>query len=314
MKLHYCKILLFSISLNILLSSSYEHNKNKPYTIPLTPTTTSRVLSECDIQTSIYDNDPEMKGVMQDFNRQTSQRFEEYEKRMIKNRQKYKEQCHKDIEEIIVKDKIDKSLTEKVEKGCLRCGCGLGGVAAGVGIFGALGTYGWKVAATATAYETAKQAGIEAGIKAVIAEIKGSSFINQCLVVDWLKFINESNYNSIPDLFNAVNSVVTANGEKCQVVTGNIGRVYNGLSEKDAWFPSFVKKGTETATAITESVETTELAKVEAASTHSYTAIGYSVTAILIIVLVMVIIYLILRYRRKKKMNKKTQYTKLLNQ
>ncbi|ETW58817.1 hypothetical protein PFMC_05297 [Plasmodium falciparum CAMP/Malaysia] len=89
---------------------------------------------------------------MHDFDRQTSQRFEEYNERMNKNRQKCKEQCDRDIQNIILKDKIakglkqqlttletnidtndiptcvcDKSVADKVEKTCLKCGGVLGG-------------------------------------------------------------------------------------------------------------------------------------------------------------------------------------------
>ncbi|ETW27267.1 hypothetical protein PFFCH_05306 [Plasmodium falciparum FCH/4] len=39
-----------------------------------------------------YDNDPEMKEMMENFDRQTSQRFKEYDERMIEKRQKCKEQ------------------------------------------------------------------------------------------------------------------------------------------------------------------------------------------------------------------------------
>nr|SPJ13222.1 hypothetical protein PBILCG01_0040700 [Plasmodium sp. DRC-Itaito] len=56
------------------------------------------------------------------------------------------------------------------------------------------------------------------------------------------------------------------------------------------------------------------IAAAHAEYAHLYSAIGYSVLAILIIVLVMIIIYLILRYRRKKKMKKKDQYEKLLEE
>ncbi|ETW36946.1 hypothetical protein PFTANZ_02364 [Plasmodium falciparum Tanzania (2000708)] len=62
-----------------------------------------------------------------------------------------------------------------------------------------------------------------------------------------------------------------------------------------------------------KAAEEAQIGEVTIASSNAYNAIGYSVLAILIIVLVMVIIYLILRYRRKKKINKKLQYTKLLN-
>ncbi|ETW55306.1 hypothetical protein PFUGPA_02695 [Plasmodium falciparum Palo Alto/Uganda] len=161
MKLHYIKILLFSLPLNILV-----HDKNKPYITPHTPTTTSRVLSECDIPTSNYDNDADMKSVKENFDRQTSQRFDEYEERMSKKRQKCKEQCEKDIKQIILKDKMEKSLAEKVEKGCLRCGCGLGGVAASVGIFGTVAVKELTKAAITTAMELAKEAAEQAGAAA----------------------------------------------------------------------------------------------------------------------------------------------------
>ncbi|SOS81860.1 PIR protein, putative [Plasmodium sp.] len=131
MKLQYYKILLFSIPLNILV-----YNKNKPYITTHTPTTTSRVLIECNIYMPNYDYDPDMKYVKENFHKQTEQRFHEYDKLMIKNRQKRKEKCDKEIQKIILKDKMKKTLAEKVEKGCLRCGCGLGGVAASVGLLG----------------------------------------------------------------------------------------------------------------------------------------------------------------------------------
>ncbi|ETW45064.1 rifin [Plasmodium falciparum IGH-CR14] len=174
MKLHYTNILLFSLPLNILA-----HNKNKQYISARTPTITSRMLSECDINTSIYDTDPDMKTMKENFDRQTSQRFDEYNERMNKNRQKCKEQCEKDIEQIVAKDKIEKTLTEKVEKGCLRCGCGLGGVAAGVGIIGPIAVNEWTKAATIAAIASAKEAGAaegaaagaQAGINVVMDEL-----------------------------------------------------------------------------------------------------------------------------------------------
>ncbi|ETW37617.1 hypothetical protein PFTANZ_01666 [Plasmodium falciparum Tanzania (2000708)] len=68
------------------------------------------------------------------------------------------------------------------------------------------------------------------------------------------------------------------------------------------------------AAAKTATIKATQEKAIEAASTHLYTTIAYSILAILIIVLIMVIIYLILRYRRKKKMKKKLQYIKLLEE
>ncbi|SOS77253.1 rifin [Plasmodium sp. gorilla clade G1] len=314
MKLHYSKILLFSLSLNILVaSSSGENNKNKPYITLHTPTTTSRVLSECDLYMSSYDNDPDMKSVKKNFDRQTSQRFEQYEERINVKRQKCKEQCDRDIQKIIVKDKVQKSLSEKVEKGCLRCGCGLGGVAAGVGIFGALGTYGWKVTATATAIEFATQEGIKAGIQAAIEQIKITVF-NNLLNVEWLNFINASNYNSIAGLVEAVKDAVVSTKRTSELSSDTMDRVSNALSQAEDWFSPAVREGTQTTASTITTVQRTQLVEVTNASSNAYAAIAYSVIALLIIVLVMIIIYLILRYRRKKKMNKKAQYTKLLNQ
>ncbi|ETW27855.1 hypothetical protein PFFCH_04730 [Plasmodium falciparum FCH/4] len=312
MKLHYSKILLFLILLSILItSSSNENNKNKPYITLHIRSTTSRVLSEYDIGTSIYNNDEDMKSVKENFDRETSRRFEEYDERMKDKRRKYKKQCDKDIQEIIVKDKINKSLAVKVEKGCLRCGCGLGCVAASVGIFGALGTYGWKVGATATAMELATKEGIDAGVKAVIKAIQGEAAFGELKSVPWSNFIDGSNYKTVESLVEAVNDAMASIQKPC--TPNAYERVCNALSAKDEWFPIFVKAGKVATDSATENAKTIKLGEVTTTSSNAYSAIGYSVTAILIIVLVMVIIYLILRYRRKKKMNKKAQYTKLLN-
>ncbi|ETW52018.1 hypothetical protein PFUGPA_05974 [Plasmodium falciparum Palo Alto/Uganda] len=292
------------------------HNKNKSYITPRhKPTPISRVLSECDLYISSCDNDPDMKSVKENFDRQTSQRFEEYEKRMIKNRKRCKEQCDKDIQEIIVKDKVEKSLSEKVEKGCLKCGCGLGGVAAGVGLFGGIGTYCWKISATAAAIEAAKQAGIQAGIDAAIAQIKIKHIFKALSNITLSNFINESNYNTIDGLFNAIMNAIHSTKNTCPNYNGPMYRVCNGIvTARNTWLDDIVEAGTKASVEKITAVEADELVKVTATVSNAYSAIGYSVTAILIIVLVMIIIYLIFRYGRKKKMNKKAQYTKLLNQ
>ncbi|SOS81703.1 PIR protein, pseudogene, putative [Plasmodium sp.] len=310
MKLHYSIILLFSLLLNILA-----RNKNKPFITTYTPNTTSRGLSECDLYMPKYDNDADIKSVKDIFDRQTSRRFEEHEEHMKEKRRKYKEKCENDIQKIIEKDKMEKTLAEKVEKGCLKCGCGLGGVAAGVGIFGALGTYGWKISATAAAFEAAKQAGIQAGIDAAIAQIKIKNIFKALSNIPLSNFIDGSNYNTVDGLFNAIMNAIHSTKNTCTDYSGPMGRVCSGiLTDRNTWLDSIAKAGEEATTAKTTAVELDKIAKVTTASSNAYSAIGYSVTAILIIVLVMIIIYLILRYRRKKKMNKKQQYTKLLNQ
>ncbi|SOV83998.1 rifin PIR protein, putative [Plasmodium reichenowi] len=168
MKQHYSKILLFLLPLNILVTSYHVYNKNKPsITSHHTPIYTSRLLSECDTESSIYDNDEEIISVKEIFDRQTSQRFEEYEERMKEKRQKRKEQRDKNIQKIIQKDKMEKNLAEKIEKGCLMCGCGLGSVAGSVGLFGGIAINIWK--------NVALDVGIKEAIKAAAAEISAAA-------------------------------------------------------------------------------------------------------------------------------------------
>ncbi|SOS80839.1 rifin [Plasmodium sp. gorilla clade G1] len=315
MKLHYTNILLFSLPLNILMLSSYEHNNNKPYITPPTLTTTSRILSECDLYIPKYDNDEDMKSVKENFDRQTSQRFEEYEERMQDKRKKCKEQCDKDIQQIILKDKIDKSLEEKVENVCLRCGCGLGGVAACVGIFGAIAVSEVKKAALVAAAQKGIEVGIEEAIKGLGKIVELSEFD----IFDWTAMVTSTTYDKSMELVKIVmkveNMCTDIDAAKdtlpCMAIKA-MGNEHNVSPIK-----VITTQAAEVAGAAGEAARTAEKAEIALADTASYnmySAIGYSVLAILIILLVMVIIYLILRYRRKKKKNKKQQYTKLLNQ
>ncbi|SOV84231.1 rifin PIR protein, putative [Plasmodium reichenowi] len=322
MKLHYSEILLFALLLTILV-----HNKNKPYITPHHKTTTkSRVLRECDTQSSNYNNDADMKSVKVIFDRQTSQRFEEYEERMKEKRQKHKEERDKNIQKIIDKDKMDKSLAEKIEKGCLRCGCGLGGVAASVGLFGGLGTYGWKISATTAA---AKAAGAKEGMKILISKLKDELILKELYHDSLVKAITTKNYLNEALIFERVKheyglcfSRESVCGNDLMLNHYNSGVKAKGLEtavqDAEKIVREAVKKASEETFKVTatkmETPEANELADIVATSYNSYSAIGYSVLAILIIALVMIIIYLILRYRRKRKMNKKAQYTKLLNQ
>ncbi|CZT98656.1 rifin [Plasmodium falciparum NF54] len=308
MKMRYSEILFFSLSLNILITSSYAHNKNKIYIKSHTPTNTSRVLSECDMQTSNYDNDPDMKSVKENFERQTSQRFEEYEERMQEKRRKCKEQCDKDIQQIIVKDKIKKSLDEKVEKVCLKCGCGLGGVGASIGIFGAIAVSEVTKAATAAAVQNS----IETGIATVVSELHDMTQSFLKVGIDIVGMINKETYRCPQAL---TTSIYAAKQEVCVGKIGETELVCNQLGQGGTpiWFGPKVLQATTEGIKIAKTTEDSKIALINAESSHLYSAIGYSVLAIFIIVLVMVIIYLFLRYRRKKKMNKKLQYTKLLN-
>ncbi|SOS77901.1 rifin [Plasmodium sp. gorilla clade G1] len=309
MKLYYYKILLFYLLLNILA-----HNKNKSYITPHTPTTTSRVLIECNIYMPNYDNYPDMKSVKENFDRQTSERFKKYNKSMIKKRQKYKEQCDKDIQKIIAKYKIEKSLEEKMEKGCLKCGCALGGVATSVGLLGTAVVSELTKAATGAAVDLAIQEGINAGIEAAITTLKDTSAFVGLKDVSWSNLMNGGNYNTVDELLKVVAAAIESTGENCATDSENLSQLCNAISANiDGWLSPIAQAGEKATTARVAIVKAEELAKVTSTSTSSYFAIAYSVIAILIIVLIMVIIHLILRYRRKKKMNKKLQYTKLLN-
>ncbi|SOV77355.1 rifin PIR protein, putative [Plasmodium reichenowi] len=344
MKLNYSKILLFFILLNILVTYQ-EYNKNATYIIPHhTPKYISRVLSECDIQSSNYDNNPQMKSVMQQFVDRTSQRFQEYEEHMKEKRQKRKEQRDKNIQKIIEKDKMDKSLEQKIEKGCLKCGCGLGGVAACVGIFGTVAVKELtKAAITAAAKEAvkdtalaeaAKAAGAAAGKEFFIAGLKemGVSTLGDTELVSYFATTDYTDFTKIAHVINLEYRTDTClfgdSGARkifCTWVNDKSAAALNvkrGVVSHTAVVETHVKEivtnaitraGEVTNRTTAEAIEaSTEAAKSAYAS--SQTAIIASVVSIIIIALVMIIIYLVLRYRRKKKMKKKAEYTKLLNQ
>ncbi|SOS78233.1 PIR protein, putative [Plasmodium sp. gorilla clade G1] len=319
MKIHYTKIILFSLALNILLSSSCAHNKNKPYITSHTRNTTSRVLSECDVHTSIYDNDPDMKSVKENFNRQASQRFEEYEKLMIIKRQKCKEQCDKDIEQIIVKDKMQKSLAQKVEKGCLMCGCGLGGGVLPVwGLVSGLWYATWSqyVATTLVKMATDKgiKKGLEVGLVKVTEIVKQLFRLQEAQVpsVDMLSNMTTGTFTNDVSLFGIFKAINSAMEGKLDIGTyAGFSSGVQTIAQKTALPNSYSTQAKAVITAFNEAKEGVLAGGAQATSSLT-TAIIVSFVAIVIIVLLMLIIYLILRYRRKKKINKKQQYTKLL--
>ncbi|SOS81637.1 PIR protein, putative [Plasmodium sp.] len=298
MKLCYYKILLFSLALNILVSSSYENNKNKSYITPRhTPTITSRGLSECNKETSIYNNDPEMKFVKENFDRQTSQRFEEYEQRMITNRQKCKEQCDKDIKQIIVKDKIEKSLEEKVEKCCLKCGCVLGGgVAPAWGLISGLVYAGWSHYVSAVAEKAATNAGVRAGFEGLrdfflLDKLIPISRIENC--------INPTNYSKKMTYILFTQEIKNSMCEGAQ----NSGKAFCSATKQQTQqaFSEAAAKLADDAVSMAKLAETEALDAATPALTTYTNAIIASIIVIVVIALVMLIIYLILRYRRKKK-------------
>ncbi|ETW47094.1 hypothetical protein PFMALIP_04856 [Plasmodium falciparum MaliPS096_E11] len=380
MKVHCYNILLFSFTLIILLLSPSQVNNqmnhyNRAHMKNIEPTKSYRSLYECGLYSPANnDNDPEMKRVMQQFEDRTSQRFLEYDERMQSKRMQCKEQCDKEIQKIILKDKLEKqmeqqlttletkidtddiptcvcekSLADKVEKGCLRCGYGLGTVAPTVGLIGAVAVHVWK--------PLALKAAIAAAIAKSAAEISAASAkagnahgmkVATFLLEQWdLKILGIDNFGSffskeyIIDIPKVVNIIATKRAEVCGVSAKSLGETIcnkidlklgarlsgggNGPPVKVAVeqrlnyilgkaTDSANAKATQVAATEKLAIETTQQKVIEAASYNLYSAIGYSILAILIIVLIMVIIYLVLRYRRKEKMKKKLQYIKLLEE
>nr|SPJ13296.1 rifin PIR protein,putative [Plasmodium sp. DRC-Itaito] len=341
MKLHCSKILLLFLPLNILVTSYQAHNTNKPYITPH-HTQINRSLCESDTQSSNYDKNTGMKSVMQQFVDRTSQRFEEYKERLKEKRQKRKEQRDKNIEKIIEKDKRENSLAEKVEKGCLKCGCALGGVAASVGVFGGLGVYGSKTAALATAKTEAMVEGLATGeaariteiIKEVIGGLSSELRVQNIGVLSFESFFTGTHDTNVKNIAFAINNKYNPSScvvpgadssnpicpwamEKFHAEQGSSGKVsmYDILKNAVETIVTDAEPAAERAAQeATNEVIQRSIDAVESAYSGFQTAIIASVVALLIIALVMIIIYLVLRYRRKKKMNKKALYTKLLEE
>ncbi|ETW38855.1 hypothetical protein PFTANZ_00433 [Plasmodium falciparum Tanzania (2000708)] len=335
MKLNYISISLFSFSLNVLSLSSEVYNQRNHNLTLHKATTTSRLLCECELYAPPnYDNDPEMKELMEIFNRQTSERLREYDERMKTTRQKCREQCDKEIQKIILKDKLEKelmdkfatlqtdiqndaiptcvcekSLADKTEKVCLNCGKTMGAVAPSWGLVSGLGYVGWTNYVT----QTALQKGIEEGVKYGIQELKGFPGLSGLINVSQIQsFINPANYfkkmtyvSFLQDA-NKTNCVARPTSKEifCHYVSRNVERA---LSDR----PAVIAKDAAHMAKITEEGVLEEGASATSSLTTGITA---SIIAIVVIVLVMIIIYLVLRYLRKKKMKKKLEYIKLLKE
>ncbi|SPJ08685.1 rifin PIR protein,putative [Plasmodium sp. DRC-Itaito] len=345
MKAHYINILLFALPLNILVNTH-----KKPYITPKIPTT--RLLCECELYAPAkYDDDPQMKSVMENFNKQTQQRFHEYDDRMVEKRKQCKDRCDKVIQKIILKDKLEKQMTQhfatldtdiqsdaiptcicektladKVEKGCLRCGGVLGGgVAPGVGILGGIGEAvmsSWKVASLEAATKYAIKEGIAKGLvegNALGMEIV-TAFLKK-LNVDMSKsvifksFVHTKPYTAFYNLESIVNEQYST--LKWLKSSPPVGEEIKRKALKE-----LVGKARQSATdhavkvrsATTTTIQTEQTDLINTICVTWDTTIIASVVTIVVIILIMIIIYLILRRRRKKKMKKKLQYIKLLEE
>ncbi|ETW57691.1 hypothetical protein PFUGPA_00141 [Plasmodium falciparum Palo Alto/Uganda] len=318
MNVYYISILLFAIPLNILVSST---KKNPSIITPHhTPRYTSRVLSEKEIKSTNYDNDPQMKKVMKKFQDRTSERLREYDERMKEKRQKSKEERDKNIQKIIEKDKMDKSLAQKIEKGCLRCGCALGGGVLPVwGLVSGLWYATWSQYVAIAVSEAATNAGIKAGVKVgltnvtkIVTELSKDTLV-EIPSIEMLETLTtgiSANDVTLLGIFKTIH----ING--CGTFESGTYALFSTWVQnmtKPIRLKSFSAEAEEVTKAFAEA-KTGILTKASNATSSLTTAITVSIIAIVVIVLVMLIIYLILRYRRKKKMKKKLQYTKLLKE
>ncbi|SPJ10076.1 rifin PIR protein, putative [Plasmodium sp. DRC-Itaito] len=311
MKLHCSKILLLFLPLNIFVTSYQAHNTNKPYIIPH-HTQTNRSLCECDTQLSNYDKDTGMKSVMQQFVDRTSQRFEEYKERLKDKRQKRKEERDKNIQKIIEKDKMEKSLAEKVEKGCLKCGCAIGG--------GVLPVWGlvsgiWYAILSQQVTKIAIQKGIEKGIEVGITEITkiyNVSHKGEVPVITVQEMLFSGKFNNGVKLYDMFEHISTMY-EKLEGDYYDFGVYVHGMVTEEG-IDAFNTHNGESIAAVAKAFEDGKALEFASHTSSLSNTIIASVVTIVVIVLILVIIYLILRYRRKKKMKKKAQYTKLLNE
>ncbi|SPJ12407.1 PIR protein, putative [Plasmodium sp. DRC-Itaito] len=341
MKVHYINILLFAHALNILVNT----HKKPPITLRHTSKIrTTRLLCECELYSPPnYDNDPQMKEVMQQFEDRTSQRFKEYDDRMVEKRKQCKDKCDKEIQKIILKDKIDKELTEKfstletkigtddiptciceksiadkTEKFCLSCGKNMGAIAPWWGLVCGAWYAGRINAATVAAIELATQEGIKAGVQVVIAKIKGISLFSMLPDVQWADFIKPSNYNIASGLREAVTNALTSSQKTCAPSCEKIKQALIALPNAEKNFGEYIAAGEKAAAAETAEkipiYTTQEMANVTNVSAIFSDPIIISAIVVVTIAVILLIIYLILRHRRKKKMKKKLKYIKLLEE
>ncbi|ETW33301.1 hypothetical protein PFTANZ_05980 [Plasmodium falciparum Tanzania (2000708)] len=262
---------------------------------------------------------------------------------MKTTRQKCKDKCDKEIQKIILKDKLEKelmdkiatlqtdiqrdaiptcvcekSLADKTEKFCLNCGKTMGAIAPWWGLVCGTGYAGWSHYVATTVAEAATNAGMKVvinvleklGVKKVTAvTLKEISSIDYFTKVANLTDViyKELEATCAANSFTGVNEAMAT--EICSIVkngpTPSTGKnVVSGALE------TILDKAPKTAKYAKE----IEAAKYTSTTSSLTTGIIASIIAIVIIVLIMVIIYLILRYRRKKKMKKKIQYIKLLEE
>ncbi|ETW60569.1 hypothetical protein PFMC_03564 [Plasmodium falciparum CAMP/Malaysia] len=269
---------------------------------------------------------------MQQFHDRTTQRFQEYDENLKEKRQKCKDTCNKEIQKIILRDKIEKelmdkfatlqtdiqndaiptcicekSLADKVEKGCLRCGSILGAAMPEVGSIGGTVVY-------AAAVKSATDLGIKIGIQRAVSDLIGLSGLGKLIGSTKIEnFVTSTNYFNKMDIVNFVQKAKitmcsdgnNANKVFCSYVNNSVNP--RELFQRAARIAGIAQEtGAEAAKA--------EFTSATASTAFLSNPIILSAIVIACIVAILLAIYLILRYRRKKKMKKKLQYIKLLKE
>ncbi|EUR56953.1 hypothetical protein PFBG_05982, partial [Plasmodium falciparum 7G8] len=285
---------------------------------------TTRLLCECELfAPQNYDNDPEMKSVMQQFHDRTTQRFQEYDEKLQEKRQICKDTCDKEIQKIILKDKLEKELTEtfatlntnitnediptcickksvadKIEKTCLKYGGALGG-----GVMPGLGLIGGNSVYILANYET-----INAFIAKTIEELKVIPGMSQLFGDKISQFVTPAVFRNPMSL---VETILSEKKKLCACSSMQTKILCRGMNTnlRDSLPEKIEFAVNEGLSSVNDTWAT-----ATTPTTFFTNPIILSAIAILVIVIIMVIIYLILRYRRKQKIKKKLQYIKLLKE
>ncbi|SOV84199.1 PIR protein [Plasmodium reichenowi] len=282
-----------------------------------------------------------MKAVMENFNEQTKQRFHEYDDRMVEKRKQCKDQCDKEIQKIILKDKFEKqmaeklttletkinsddiptcvcekSLADKTEKFCLNCGKNMGAVAPCWGFVCGVGYAGWTQYAAATVLQAVIKKGIEVGltkVKEILTLLLAGmdSEIPPITVAHLMAVEKFTDGVTLERVFKAFNNAIAGKFDEDKFAMTSF--YVQNITRKPMSSTSYITEKTAIKNAV-QAAETAESTRLGAYTSMLNNTIIASVVAIVVIILVMVIIYLILRYRRKKKMKKKLQYMKLLKE
>ncbi|EWC78906.1 surface antigen [Plasmodium falciparum UGT5.1] len=172
-----------------------------------------------------------MKEVMENFIKQTQQRFHDYDDRMKEKRKQCKEQCDKEIQKIILKDKLEKelmdkfatlqtdiqndaiptcvcekSVADKVEKTCLKCAGVLGGgVMPGFGAIGGTALYALNQLKPAV-FKASIEAALNAAASNISATAKAAGIeVGKGVVIAKLKAL--SVYELIPEISEKISSI-----------------------------------------------------------------------------------------------------------